>query len=570
MMQSFLNRVSVSAHELAARCAIEARHADLLGHLFELVAAPWCGQPVGTRAPFANDISDDASPYEFSLQMRGERADLRLLVEPQEEPYGLTGNFRAGLEANRRLSAAGYVDTGLFEEVVSLFTPRAGSRGRFALWHGIVVNPEGGVLLKAYLNPSLDGPSLARVRIGEALSRGGFTGARAYLDAMAPYAEGIPYWAVDLCAAERARMKFYFAVRDLGALERFVGDASAARALAGFAGPYEARPLLVCASFRQRDDAPELTVHVPVRCYARSDREALSRVAPWSSEATRARLAASVEALDTAREGQHVVSYVSLKTGASDAFTVYLCPRLYNRAEAPLRAVPTAPKVVATMLDVSEAIEQRAKALEKHPFVSLVERSQDVDAFRLLLQRLGFFTLVFQDVLRLALGATTDPTVRAVCEDLARGDAGHELWYLRDLRKLQVRLDLDVVFRPDYREARDLTYELLSVLASCADDRARLSVLLVLEAAAELFFQRVPAFARRCGVSEPLEYFGEKHIQAEHAHAIHDHAGDSPLAAISVSGVTVEAIESAVARAFRVMERLARDLASFMEAARAA
>jgi hypothetical protein len=157
-----------------------------------------------------------------------------------------------------------------------------------------------------------------------------------------------------------------------------------------------------------------------------------------------------------------------------------------------------------------------------------------------------------------------------VCEDLARGDAGHELWYLRDLRKLQVRLDLDVVFRADYREARDLTYELLSVLASCADDRARLSVLLVLEAAAELFFERVPAFARRCGVSEPLEYFGEKHLQAEHAHAIHDHAGDSPLAAISVSGSTAEAIESAVARTFRVMERLARDLASFMEAARAA
>jgi hypothetical protein len=569
MMQSFMNRVSTSAHELAASCAIEARHADLLGHLFELVAAPWCGRPVGARAPFANDISDDASPYEFSLQMRGERADLRLLVEPQEEPYGLLGNFRAGLEANRRLASAGYVDTGLFDEVASLFTPRAGSRGRFALWHGIVVSPEGGVLIKAYLNPTLDGPRLARVRIGEALSRGGFLGARAYLDAMAPYAEGIPYWAVDLCAAERARMKFYFAVRELGALERFVGDTSAARALSGFAGPYEARPLLVCASFRQRDDAPELTLHVPVRCYARSDREALARVAPWSSEATRARLGASIAALDTAREGQHVVSYVSLKTGASDAFTVYLCPRLYGRAESQLRAVPAAHKA-SNMLEVSELIEERAKALAQHPFVALVERSHDLDAFRLLLQRLGFFTLVFQDVLRLALGATTDPAVRAVCEDLARGDAGHELWYLRDLRKLQVRLDLDVVFRADYREARDLTYELLSVLASCADDRARLSVLLVLEAAAELFFERVPAFARRCGVSEPLEYFGEKHLQAEHAHAIHDHAGDSPLAAISVSGSTAEAIESAVARTFRVMERLARDLASFMEAARAA
>jgi Tryptophan dimethylallyltransferase len=569
MMQSFLNRVSASAHELAASCAIEARHAELLGHLFGLVAAPWCGRPVGTRAPFANDLSDDASPYEFSLQMRGERADLRLLVEPQDEPYGLTGNFRAGLEANRRLSAAGYVDTGLFDEVVSLFTPRAASRGRFGLWHGIVVNPDGDVLIKAYLNPSLDGPALARVRIGEALGRGGFTGARAYLDAMAPYAQGIPYWAVDLCAAERARMKFYFAVRELGALERFVGDASAARALSGFAGPYEARPLLVCASFRQRDVAPELTVHVPVRCYAGSDREALSRVAPWSSEATRARLAASVEALDTAREGQQVVSYVSLKAGASDAFTVYLCPRLYGRAEGQLRALRATPKP-ATMLDVSEAIEERAKSLEKHPFVALVEGSRDVDAFRLLLQRLGFFTLVFQDVLRLALGATSDPAVRAVCEDLARGDAGHELWYLRDLHKLQVRLDLDVVFRPDYREARDLTYELLSVLAGCADDRARLSVLLVLEAAAELFFRRVPAFARRCGVSEPLEYFGEKHIQAEHAHAIHDHAGDSPLAAISVSGVIEQDIATTVARSFRVMERLARDLASFMETARAA
>jgi len=570
MAQTFADRVSISAGFLADQCGGGAHSAALLTRMFRAVAAPWCDAIVGREPPFANDISDDGSPYEFSVAARGEQLDLRLLVEPQGAPYGLQHNFRAGLAANRRLSAEFGADFQACDAVVDLFAPATSSQGRFAFWHGLVVDPRGSALAKAYLNPRLHGDEQAVPRVLEALDRCGFHGAHAYLRATAQHAIGLPYFALDLCAPERARMKFYLALRDLEAVQRLLGSAVAASQLAGTAGPYTSRPLLVCASFRRDDAEPELTLHVPVRCYASSDAESLSRLAPWASEAVRARVARCVGALDQAHEGRQVVSYLSLKVNAENAFTAYLCPRLYGAADASsVRTLPSQ-RAPETMRDVEASIAQRAAGLAEHPFMERIAASRDVAEFRSLLQRLGFFTLVFQDVLRLARGACRDDAVRAVCEDLARGDAGHELWYLRDLRRLSVKLDLDVVFRSDYREARDLTYELLAIIAGCDDDCARLSALLVLEGAAELFFTRVPAFARRCGVEEPLEYFGEKHLAAEHAHAIHQAGAGCPLEPIRVPSASQRVVHSVIERTFAVMVRLASDLDRSMGAAQAA
>ena len=218
-----------------------------------------------------------------------------------------------------------------------------------------------------------------------------------------------------------------------------------------------------------------------------------------------------------------------------------------------------------TMLEVSGVIAHHCEAMTEHSFLKGLERQGSMEQFRGMLQHLAFFSLVFQDVLRLAQERCTDPRAKAIARDLQSGDKGHEQWYLEDLERLGIPLDIRLMFSESQAPARDVGYKLVSEMLSLTDDRSRLSVILALEAMAHEFFVRVPAFAKRVG-APGLKYFGLDHLAAEDAHQIRNHDSHHPLAAIEVPDEIAPEVLSTVERTFALMAEYGDHLAAIMHA----
>ncbi|MGA7119725.1 MAG: hypothetical protein WBY94_06485 [Polyangiaceae bacterium] len=213
-----------------------------------------------------------------------------------------------------------------------------------------------------------------------------------------------------------------------------------------------------------------------------------------------------------------------------------------------------------TMLDIERVIERHRDALVQHPFMVRLEGPGTIEQFRRMLPRHAFFTLVFQDVLRLERDKCEDPQIREIARKHELEDKGHDLWYLDDLSRLGVALDIRWMFSAEHELARDVGYALVSQVLSAGDDRSRLSVVLSLEAIGREFFVRVPGFAERLGVARGLKYFAVRHLDIERSHDVFRNDGQRYLAAIAVHDHVVPEVLNSIERTFELMARLADDL----------
>jgi hypothetical protein len=220
-----------------------------------------------------------------------------------------------------------------------------------------------------------------------------------------------------------------------------------------------------------------------------------------------------------------------------------------------------------TMADVERVIEHHRAALVQHPFLLRLEGEGTLEQFRRMLPRLAFFALVFQDVLRLAREHCSEPELRAIAARHELEDKGHDHWYLDDLARLEIPLDVRWLFSAEHSLARDVAYRLVSEVLRATDDRSRLSVMLSLEAIGREFFTRVPGFAARAGTTEGLTYFAIHHLDVEKSHDVFGGQGKNQLAAIDVPDRGVLEILAAIEHTFDAMAQLADDLEEAMRKA---
>ena len=313
--------------------------------VFSMMSEPWGTWAAGDSPVWRNDISDDGSPFEFSASFDGAAPKLRMLTEPQRNPISSTSSWAAGLSFGERLKANGLADLSLFEEIADLFTPPGGPRARFSLWHASVLEEARPVLFKAYVNPCIRGSEAAPYIVEEALRRLGLGDAWHFLEPrLAPdFAAQLRYLSVDLAPADTARVKVYLACsKSAEAVQRLITGADNTQpndaanwlsTLTGSHGPFDARPILTCFSFCRNVERPDVTVHVPIRCYVEHDGEAASRVSRLLSAQDAQRLsralgAVSNRALDV---GRGLLTYASLRREASVVrATVYLAPEVYG------------------------------------------------------------------------------------------------------------------------------------------------------------------------------------------------------------------------------------------------
>lgn len=340
-----------------AEVAPASRVAALLGE-------NWRGELISRGPLWPSEITDDHSPFEFSLALGGafsgtgvagvSRAPgraVRLLTEPQDPARpSLRASWAAAASIHERLAAEWGVPLLRLEAVADLFEPGASADAKFSIWHSAILGQPRGPEFKVYLNPSIHGSDDAEASLEAALRRLGVAQAWAAVRSLALRRPGLDvpiYLSLDLSDTPSARVKVYIAHRH--ATERDLVEALTPlpgfeastielwlRRLLGTSGPFGARPPITSHAF---GGAPitsfSTTLHLPVRDYLTQDFEIAGRVcevldSEQQGTFLRALTAVAERPLQAARGLQ---TYVSLRpTPAREAITIYLAPQLYTSA----------------------------------------------------------------------------------------------------------------------------------------------------------------------------------------------------------------------------------------------
>lgn len=339
-------------HALCEALGYEAGQTQEMAAIFRLLASSWGDRPVDAPPLWASDITDDHTPYEFSVAVDGGLPEIRFLLEVQGQPPSIAANWDAARAMNARLGAELDVELGRLAAIEDLFAPTPACR-RFSLWHAVCFPRGGAPKFKAYLNPQVRGWAEAYDLTRAALARLGLGGAEL---PPATAQDEICYFSLDLSRERGARVKVYTAHYNgtgaqidaaVAGAKGYVPEQAAefCQTMADAPGPYQSRPVLTCLSFIEGDNRPATaTIHFPLRSYAPNDAAARARVlsyihAEGASVYDRALEAFAHRRLD---DGVGMQTYVSLRQERGHRrLTVYLAPEVYDVGQSPM----TQPKV---------------------------------------------------------------------------------------------------------------------------------------------------------------------------------------------------------------------------------
>jgi DMATS type aromatic prenyltransferase len=317
-------------------------------HLRNLVQ-PWANVRQTERNGWVSEISDDNTPIEFSVAMRGGSTDVRVLFEPQASVPTISAYRQASLALHDRLEREFGADLRRFRQVQDVFAPEDMS-GPFAIWCSAVFSPGNFPVFKSYFNTQARGVGLAPALVEDALSRLGMRNAWGAIGQSiarrGPYLDELKYFALDLSSHKLARVKVYArhhnaTPSDLEAACALQGEAAPGRALEFAAeladgGVLAKRASFTCAAFVEGQDRPSsITLYIPICAYAKDDRVIRDRVAGYLR--AHGMDAAGYERLINhfsnrpLEAGVGMQSWIAIKRDPSNPeFTVYLSTEAYS------------------------------------------------------------------------------------------------------------------------------------------------------------------------------------------------------------------------------------------------
>ncbi len=319
--------------------------------VFRLLSDSWADRPLGSTPAWQTDITDDGTPFEFSVAFDGGTPRIRILIESQKGEMTLASSWAAGLELNERLGHLANVDLEHFNRVSDLFAPSEGAAVSFALWHGAELDANNRCSYKVYVNPQVHGPGAAWRTVMESLARLGAENAREFIGSLLGSSDNgsrLAFFSLDLSADRGSRIKIYVAnpgivAEDIervlaGTRDYVAGDgAHWIRQLLGTDGPLQHRPLLTCFSFTAGDHTPSATLHVPIRNYAPHDGYSVDRACEFLTpkDAKTLRRTVALFACRPLDVMPAVLTYISLRRlpGGLNV-TTYFAPEAFTARES--------------------------------------------------------------------------------------------------------------------------------------------------------------------------------------------------------------------------------------------
>ncbi|WP_432925466.1 tryptophan dimethylallyltransferase family protein [Microbispora sp. CA-135349] len=308
-------------------------------------------RPLAAGPAWDSDVSDDHTPVEFSLAFDPAGPPvLRILGEAAVTDPASPADLTPALAFLRRQAARHAVSMSRLERVRDLFTTDR-PQGTFGMWHSLILRttPE----FKVYLNPEIHGVARSVPLVQEGLGRLGAGAAyRAVCEqALRPGEIGrgdrLTFFALDLRDTDTARIKLYVSQHDaepadLARAAAVVPGADPAEVVAfcesaaGFAGPYDRRPIISSYTFVAQAARPVgYSVYVPIRSYVADDRQAYDRVhtllGRYGFDTDRLEAAVAAVTSRPLEDGVGLVAHVSLRIGPpSPGVSIYLSSEAYG------------------------------------------------------------------------------------------------------------------------------------------------------------------------------------------------------------------------------------------------
>jgi DMATS type aromatic prenyltransferase len=328
------------------------RRVDLLK---DLLGPASYGRPISESPLWPSDVSDDATPVEFSVAFDDDGTHhVRVLGENVAANPDAVANQHAAQRLLDTLADRFGLDLGRFDAVRDLFLP-ARPQGNFSLWYSLIFTPGSPPLFKVYFNPEVRGRDQAPRLVAEALERLGLEGAYGVASEYALRRgdrDRLTFLALDLDSSARARVKVYISHHAAGA-----GDAQrAAAAVSGInldqirqfcdlAGGgtrnFTGRPLVSSYAFSGNDTTfpSNYSLYLPIRDYVPDDAAARHRTLSLLEQRgldpallDRAIAAVSDRPLHASAG---LIAHVALRLGpARSGTTVYLSSEAYGGTPA--------------------------------------------------------------------------------------------------------------------------------------------------------------------------------------------------------------------------------------------
>ncbi len=353
--QSFTGHGAERLRNLCRGLGLNAEREQEAQKVMSRFLTRWGDTAIGRAPRWKSDITDDHSPFEFSLAMDGREPELRILVEAQAERPGLLPSWEAGRALSRALAEEFGMPLDRLNRIEHLFAP-TDPTAKFAIWHAVALRADCPPEFKIYLNPQAQGRGSSGNIVARAMALLGFP------DAGVPRSgrslDEIKYISLDMSNRPSARIKLYAAHHEatgedieaaLSPASYYVSGEAAdfCMNMAGQEGPYTSLPVQTCLAYAANHESPLMgTVHFPVRSYAPNDEIVRDRILQYLGEPTAHIYNKAIESFANRplSEGVGMQTYASLRQQKGGSrMTVYLSPELYSvddSCEMPMSRAP--------------------------------------------------------------------------------------------------------------------------------------------------------------------------------------------------------------------------------------
>jgi DMATS type aromatic prenyltransferase len=391
-----LTYVEAGIEKLTALChavGLKDKTAQAI-EIFRAMTSSWGDRKIGDNSSWHSDVSDDFSPFEFSIAFKENRAELRILLEAQGAEPNLQSNWEAGLKLNQYLAERYNVSLDRFRQIEDLFVP-TNPDAKFTIWHAVCFYPDKEPEFKLYLNPQSQHNHRAAAVVEDSLVRLGFPHAWIGLAEIAaqrgPDQDNFVYFSLDLSSPAQARVKVYLRHYDatvadlekaLSLADNYVaGDATEfCQALTPQQELFTSKPIVSCFSFIEgnKDRPSSGTLYVPIGHYTSSDLVVSDRIHQYfiqhSLSSTTYNRALQAFAIRPLNSGCGMHSHISIQRKQQQSWvTVYLNPEVYTVRQNSLEADKILAKNTSRSIEAT-AWHYETNSIADHPFLQRLQR----------------------------------------------------------------------------------------------------------------------------------------------------------------------------------------------------
>lgn len=180
------------------------------------------------------------------------------------------------------------------------------------------------------------------------------------------------------------------------------------------------------------------------------------------------------------------------------------------------------------MKAIQNYIDAKQSEFMDHPFFEILDQLSSLEEISYFVPELTFWAMTFQDILRINEERIHDAYLKKVARHHRLEDAGHQNWFLADKKYMGAlnpesscnEDNVTWLYSKETQVTRDAAYALMAEIYKAQDEVINIALLLTLESAGHVFFEKVAKQVKKTGEDANLKYFSSSHLEVEMAHAL--------------------------------------------------